>query len=107
METFWLPLLATIIGGLVVWWVIRLILQSRKKHRENVIYKFLKNNTVDKGGEQFLKIDFVSKELAIQPMEIKAVVENSSRIFFHPNDNQKVGIYDLKSVYEDRGIVVV
>lgn len=107
MEIFWLPLLAAVIGGLIVWWAIGIILRSRKKHRENLVYKFLKKNTEDKGGKQFLPIRLVSKELEIPPKEIKAAAENSSRIFFHPSDDQEIGIYEFKSVYEERGILTL
>lgn len=104
----WLPLLVTIIGGLVLWYLKDIIRHFRRTAKEKRVFKFLKSNTTDKAGQQFLSINLVATKLNIGERALLDIVHDSSRIFFCPSNKDSIGIYATeRSIYEERGVIVI
>jgi lipopolysaccharide/colanic/teichoic acid biosynthesis glycosyltransferase len=104
----WLPLLVTIVGGLVLWYLKGIIQHFRRTAKEKRVFKFLKSNTMDKAGQQFLSINFVSTKLNIGEHALLDIVNDSSRIFFCPSNKDSIGICATeRSIYEERGVIVM
>lgn len=80
-----------------------LISYFKKKYNENKIYNYLRNNTEDKGGKQWVAITKIQKELKISRENIGKVMDFSTRIYYRsPKNPYEIGLYTkTKSKYED------
>jgi len=104
----WLPLLVAVVGGLILWYLKDIIRHFRRTAKEKRVFKFLRNNTMDKAGQQFLSINLVATKLNIGKHALLDIVNDSSRIFFCPSNKDSIGIYATeRSIYEERGVIAI
>ena len=79
----------------------------RKKRTEKKIIQYLKENTEDKSGKRFMPINRIVKELNIDNKLLIQFIHQSGLIFENPYDKNMIGLYEQKSVYEERGMRIL
>ncbi len=107
-STFWIStasaLAAAGIIALVTWLVHRL----RQHHKEKKVVCYLRENTEDRPGKQFLPTASVAKAVNLGEEEVARIANRLPSVFRGKIDNTMIGLYETeRSVYEERGILTL
>lgn len=98
------------IAGITVWLVQYVHNKVTTIIENNRIYKWLKENTTDKPGEQFRSTRTIASWNNLTEDRVRYICSIDKRIFLSTGDKENMwGIYERvpRSVYENRGLLTL